>query len=41
MVTYSDLFDFGILIVSIISLVLQINKKEVTATASQANGYFC
>ncbi len=30
MVTYSDLFQLGILIVSIISLVLQI-KKEVTA----------
>ena len=28
MVTYSDLFQFGILIVSIISLVLQINKKK-------------
>ena len=28
MVTYSDLFDFGILIVAIISLVLQINKKK-------------
>ena len=27
MVTYSDLFQFGILIVSIISLVLQIKKK--------------
>ena len=27
MVTYSDLFDFGILIVAIISLVLQIKKK--------------
>ena len=27
MVTYSDLFEFGILIVSIISLVVQINKK--------------
>ena len=29
MVTYSDLFQFGILIVGIISLVLQINKKKV------------
>ncbi len=28
MVTYSDLFQLGILIVSIISLVLQINKKK-------------
>ena len=28
MVTYSDLFQFGILIVSIISLVIQINKKK-------------
>ena len=28
MVTYSDLFQFGILIVSIISLVFQINKKK-------------
>ena len=28
MVTYSDLFQFGILIVGIISLVLQINKKK-------------
>ena len=28
MVTYSDLFEFGILIVSIISLVVQINKKK-------------
>jgi len=28
MVTYSDLFAFGILIVSIISLVVQINKKK-------------
>ena len=27
MVTYSDLFDFGILIVAIISLVFQIKKK--------------
>ena len=27
MVTYSDLFQLGILIVSIISLVLQIKKK--------------
>ena len=27
MVTYSDFFDFGILIVAIISLVLQIKKK--------------
>ena len=27
MVTYSDLFQLGILIVSIISLVVQINKK--------------
>ena len=27
MVTYSDLFQFGILIVGIISLVLQIKKK--------------
>ena len=27
-VTYSDLIQFGILIVSIISLVLQINKKK-------------
>ena len=28
MVTYSDLFQLGILIVSIISLVLQINKRS-------------
>ena len=28
MVTYSDLFQLGILIVSIISLVLQVNKKK-------------
>ena len=28
MVTYSDLFQLGILIVSMISLVLQINKKK-------------
>ena len=28
MVTYSDLIQFGILIVGIISLVLQINKKK-------------
>ena len=28
MVTYSDLFQLGILIVSIISLVLQSNKKK-------------
>ena len=28
MVTYSDLFQLGILIVSIISLVVQINKKK-------------
>ena len=28
MVTYSDLFQFGILIVGIISLVLQVNKKK-------------
>ena len=28
MVTYSDLFEFAILIVSIISLVVQINKKK-------------
>ena len=43
MVTYSDLFQLGILIVSIISLVLQINpdKKEVTAHSSPANDYFC
>ena len=27
-VTYSDLFQLGILIVSIISLVLQVNKKK-------------
>ncbi len=27
MVTYSDLFQLGILIVSIITLVVQINKK--------------
>ena len=43
MVTYSDLFQFGILIVGIISLVLQMNpdKKEVTAHSSPANDYFC
>ena len=29
MVTYSDLFQFGILIVGIISLVLQINKGSI------------
>ena len=42
-VTYSDLIQLGILIVSIISLVLQINpdKKEVTAHSSPANDYFC
>ena len=40
MVTYSDLFEFGILIVSIISLVVQINKKEVIALACPANDYF-
>ena len=34
MVTYSDLFQFGILIVGIISLVIQVNNnKEVTADA--------
>ena len=27
MVTYSDLFQFGILIVNIITLVIQVNKK--------------
>ncbi len=28
MVTYSDLFQFGILIVGIISLVIQVNNKK-------------
>ena len=28
MVTYSDLFECGILIVSIISLVIQVNNKK-------------
>ena len=28
MVTYSDLFQFGLLIVSIIALVLQVNNKR-------------
>ena len=27
MVTYSDLFQFGILIVQIVALVIQVNKK--------------
>lgn len=28
MVTYSDLFQFGILIVNIITLVIQVNNKK-------------
>ena len=42
-VTYSDLIQIGILVVSIISLVLQINpdRKEITAHSSPANDYFC
>ena len=28
MVTYSDLFQFGILIVNIIALVIQVNNKK-------------
>ncbi len=40
MVTYSDLFQLGILIVNIITLVVQINKKnEVTALVPQLSGY--
>ena len=39
MVTYSDLIQIGILIVSIIGLFLQ-TKKEVTAPPTKECGYF-
>lgn len=40
MVTYSDLFQFCLVVIGIIGLVFQITKKEVTAPAPQLSGYF-
>ena len=41
MVTYSDLFQFGILIVQIVALVIQVNnKKKEPLTPPKLSGYF-
>ena len=40
MVTYSDLIQIGILIVSIITLFFQVNKKAVITQAPNHGGYF-
>ena len=38
MVTYSDLFQLGILIVNIITLVIQVNKKRSNRPSSPTVG---
>ncbi len=40
MVAYSDLFQLGILIVSIISLVIQVNNKKKYPLTLPSHGYF-
>ena len=40
MVTYSDLIQIGILVVGIINLFLQVNKKKEPPSRSKTGGYF-
>lgn len=40
MVTWQELFQFGIFLIALISLVIQANDKKSNRHASQANGYF-